>query len=49
MPPDRRNAARPPPAQRSRVTNGRAMFVEGDGRGPWARRRRDLEADASQP
>jgi hypothetical protein len=27
---------------RSRVTNGRTLFVEGDGRGPWARRWRDL-------
>ena len=33
-----------PANTRSRVTNGRRMFVEGDGRGPWARRRRDLEA-----
>ena len=28
--------------QRSRVTNGRRTFVEGDGRSPWARRWRDL-------
>ena len=27
---------------RSRVTNGKAAFVSGDGRSPWARRWRDL-------
>ena len=27
---------------RSVLTNGRSLFVEGDGRGPWARRFRDL-------
>jgi hypothetical protein len=27
---------------RSRVTNGRSLFVEHDGRGPWTRRWRDL-------
>ena len=27
---------------RSKVTNGRALFVQGDGRSPWARRWRDL-------
>jgi hypothetical protein len=27
---------------RSRVTNGKSYFVESDGRGPWARRWRDL-------
>ena len=26
------------------MTNGKRMFVEGDGRSPWARRRRDLQA-----
>jgi hypothetical protein len=31
-----------PPAVRSRVTNGRQLFVEADGRSPWARRLRDL-------
>jgi hypothetical protein len=31
-----------PKRQRSRVTNGKQMFVEGDGRSPWARRWRDL-------
>jgi hypothetical protein len=32
-----------PAHQRSRVTNGRKMFVDGgDGRSPWARRWRDL-------
>jgi hypothetical protein len=36
------------PRLRSRVTNGRTLFVEGDGRGPWARRWRDLfEAHAT--
>ena len=44
MPADRPKPTYSTPAQRSRVTNGRAMFVSGDGRGPWARRRRDLEA-----
>ena len=29
---------------RSRVTNGKRRFVDGDGRGPWARRWRDLKA-----
>jgi hypothetical protein len=27
---------------RSRVTNGKSLFVEFDGRGPWTRRWRDL-------
>jgi len=31
-----------PPACRSAVTNGTRTFVVGDGRGPWARRYRDL-------
>jgi hypothetical protein len=31
-----------PKRQRSRVTNGKRTFVEGDGRSPWARRWRDL-------
>ncbi len=30
------------PTTRSKVTNGRGLFVEGDGRGAWARRFRDL-------
>src|SRR5688500_17306224 len=31
------------PTQRSRVSNGRSLFASGgDGRGPWARRLRDL-------
>ena len=30
---------------RSRVTNGKRDFVEADGRGPWARRRRDVLAE----
>jgi hypothetical protein len=33
-----------PPASRSAKTNGRRSFVDGDGRGLWARRWRDLEA-----
>jgi hypothetical protein len=31
-------------ACRSRKTNNRRLFVDGDGRGPWARRWRDLQA-----
>lgn len=31
--------------QRSRVTNGKALFVEADQRGPWARRWRDVLAE----
>jgi hypothetical protein len=31
-----------PLTQRSRVTNGKTWFVEGDGRGAWARRWRDI-------
>jgi hypothetical protein len=31
-----------PKKQRSKVTNGRRMFVNGDGQSPWARRWRDL-------
>ena len=34
--------ARPPAVLRSRVTNGKRPFVEADGRGPWARRWRDV-------
>jgi hypothetical protein len=30
---------------RSRVTNGKRWFVERDGRGPWARRWRDIIAE----
>ena len=30
---------------RSRVTNGKTPFVEADGRGPWARRWRDILAE----
>ena len=32
-----------PPHCRSIKTNGRRLFVDGDGRGPWARRWRDLQ------
>jgi len=39
----RRSAAPRPPTLRSRVTNGKSLFVKGgDGRGPWARRLRDV-------
>jgi hypothetical protein len=31
-----------PTKQRSKVTNGKRMFVDGNGRSPWARRWRDL-------
>src|SRR6516225_6692802 len=34
-----------PPKVRSRVTNGKSPFVESDGRGPWARRWRDIVAE----
>jgi hypothetical protein len=33
-----------PASSRSAKTNGRRKFVDGDGRGPWARRWRDLQA-----
>jgi hypothetical protein len=33
------------PTLRSKVTNGRCAFVEADGRGPWARRWRDVLAE----
>jgi hypothetical protein len=32
------------PAQRSAVSNGKRLFVEGDGRSPWSRRYYDLVA-----
>jgi hypothetical protein len=38
-------AERCPAKQRSRVTNGRALFVEADSRGPWARRFKDILAE----
>jgi hypothetical protein len=31
------------PRTRSAKTNGRRLFVDGDGRGPWARRWKDLK------
>jgi hypothetical protein len=34
----------PAPNSRSKVTNGSALFVEADGRGPWPRRFKDLIA-----
>jgi hypothetical protein len=33
-----------PPRQRSAVTNGRRLFVDGDGNSAWSRRYRDLIA-----
>jgi hypothetical protein len=33
-----------PASSRSAKTNGRRRFVDGDGRGPWARRWRDLQS-----
>jgi hypothetical protein len=42
---DRAVVERQPSKQRSKVTNGRALFVEADQRGPWARRWRDLFAE----
>src|ERR1700746_3526529 len=32
------------PAQRSAVSNGKRLFVQGDGRSPWSRRYYDLVA-----
>jgi hypothetical protein len=43
MPADRSLVAPMPAACRSARTNGRRLFVDGDGRGPWARRWRDLK------
>lgn len=40
---DRPGIDKRPSRQRSAVSNGKRRFVEGDGRSPWARRRRDLE------
>jgi len=34
----------PPATVRSAVTNGKRLFIQGDGRGPWARRFKDLVA-----
>jgi hypothetical protein len=42
---DRSAVARHRPEQRSRVTNGKTLFVEADQRGPWARRWRDVLAE----
>ena len=39
---DRAVVARLPSKQRSRVTNGKTLFVEADQRGPWARRWKDV-------
>jgi len=44
-PADRRSSAACSPTLRSKVTNGRSHFVEADGRGPWARRWRDVLAE----
>src|SRR6266550_3163335 len=40
-----RATAKRPAVLRSRVTNGKRLFVEADGRGPWARRWRDVLAE----
>jgi hypothetical protein len=42
---DHRSTTVRPRTMRSRVTNGKALFVEADGRGPWARRWRDVLAE----
>jgi hypothetical protein len=42
---DRRSTVVRPRTMRSRVSNGKALFVEADGRGPWARRWRDVLAE----
>jgi hypothetical protein len=39
---DRAVVERRPSKQKSRVGNGKAWFVQADGRGPWARRWRDV-------
>jgi hypothetical protein len=39
---ERRTVAASKPTTRSKVTNGRNLFVDSDGRGAWARRFRDL-------
>src|SRR5262245_19459327 len=44
-PGDRPPFATGSPRLRSRVTNGRTLFVEADGRGPWGRRFRDVLAE----
>lgn len=41
---DRAIVLAPSPRTRSARTNGRRLFVDGDGRSPWARRWRDLVA-----
>jgi hypothetical protein len=41
---DRDDTAARAPRQRSAVTNGRRLFVEGDGNSAWSRRYRDLVA-----
>jgi hypothetical protein len=41
---DREAIERRPNKQRSAVSNGKRMFVEGDGRSPWSRRYYDLIA-----
>lgn len=43
MPAESATVAPMPAASRSAKTNGRRLFVDGDGRGPWARRWRDLK------
>ena len=41
---DRTSIVGLPTKQRSRVTNGRGLFIEGDQRSAWSRRFRDLAA-----
>jgi hypothetical protein len=42
---DQAVADRLPSKQRSRVSNGKTLFVEADQRGPWARRWKDVLAE----
>jgi hypothetical protein len=42
---DRAMVERRPSKQRSRVSNGKTLFVEADQRGPWARRWKDVLAE----
>ncbi len=42
MTPNRKTSDRLLPKQRSAVTNGHRLFVQGDGNSPWTRRYKDL-------
>jgi hypothetical protein len=44
-PGDRSAPASRAPTLRSRVTNGKSLFVEANGKGPWARRWKDVLAE----